>query len=338
MNDTPQQQITRVMHGYIGSAALYAATRLGVADHLSGGALDIAELARLCGVQQDGLYRVLRLLVSLGIFAELPERHFALTPAAQLLRKDVPESLYGHVAFLPDPLHFRVYANLLPSLAARVPAIELTLDEPVFAYLAKHPEYSAIFNAAMTSLSAAAAHAAIEAYDFGRFETLVDVGGGHGELLLSILRACPRVRGIVADLGHVTEGARARIEAAGLAARCQAVACDFFQSVPEGGDAYLLKLILHDWDDERAVCILQTIARAMGERRAAVCVLDSVIPDGPESSHGKFIDIEMLTFTGGRERTATEFRDLLARGGFELTRIVPTQSPLSVIEAVRHPS
>lgn len=335
MDESPQQQIVRVMHGYIGSAALYTATQLGVADHLTAGARDVAELAALCGVQEDGLYRVLRLLASLGIFAELPSRHFSLTPSAQLLRKDQPGSLQGIVAFLPDPMHFRVYANLLPSLSGRVPAVELTLGQPVFEYLAKHPQYSEIFNAAMTSLSASAAQAAIEAYDFGRFDTLVDVGGGHGELLLSILRACQRAHGIVADLGHVAEGARARIEAAGLAARCEAVACDFFQSVPEGGDAYLLKLILHDWDDEHAVRILQTIARAMAGRRAAVCILDSVIPEGSEPAYGKFIDIEMLTFTGGRERTAAQFRDLLARGGFELTRIVPTHSPLSVIEALR---
>ncbi len=335
MSDDPQQQVIRVIQGYIGSAALYTATRLGVADHLAGGARDVAELARLCGVQEDGLYRVLRLLASLGIFAEQPSRRFALTSAARLLRKDTPGSLHGIAAFLPDPMHFRVYANLAPSLSGHVPAVELTLGEPVFEYLAKHPDYSEIFNAAMTSLSAAAAQAAIEAYDFGRFDTIVDVGGGHGELLLSILRACPAVRGIVAELGHVAEGARARIEAAGLAARCQAVACDFFESVPPGGDAYLLKLILHDWDDEHAVRILQAIARAMGERHAVLCVLESGIADGPEPSHGKFVDIEMLAFTGGRERTVSEFRALFARAGFELTRVVPTRSPTSVVEAVR---
>lgn len=335
MSEDPHQQVMRVITGYIGSAALYTATRLGVADHLSGGARDIAELARLCGVQEDGLYRVLRLLASLGIFAELPSRRFALTPSAQLLRRDLPDSLHGIAAFLPDPMHFRVYANLAPSLSGQVTAVEATLGEPVFEYFAKHPEYSEIFNAAMTSLSASTARAAIEAYDFGRFHTLVDVGGGHGELLLSILRACHGARGIVAELGHVAEGARTRIAAAGLTARCQAVACDFFQAVPEGGDAYLLKLILHDWDDEHAVRILQAIERAMGERHGVVCVLESVIPEGSEPSHGKFIDIEMLTFTAGRERTAPQFRELLGRAGFELTRIIPMHSPLSLIEAVR---
>jgi hypothetical protein len=323
------QQVMQVMTGYIGSAALYAATQLGIADHLAAGARDVGELAALCGVHEDGLYRVLRLLASLGIFTEPVARRFALSGAAQLLRRGAPGSLHGIAAFLPDPTHFRVYANLTASLAGQTPAAQMTLGAPVFEYFAQHPEYSETFNAAMSALSAPVAAAAIEAYDFGRFGLLVDVGGGHGALLLSILRAHPRSR------GHVAEGARARISDAGLAARCEALACDFFESVPAGGDAYLLKLILHDWDDEHAVRILQGIARAAGERHVVLIVLESVIPEGSEPSQGKFIDLEMLTFTTGRERTATQFRALLARAGFELTRIVPTHSALAVIEAVR---
>jgi hypothetical protein len=163
----------------------------------------------------------------------------------------------------------------------------------------------------------------------------VDVAGGHGQVLMSILDACPGVRGLLADLPHVIEGARPRIASAGLSGRCQAVECDFFEAVPAGDDAYLMKHIIHDWDDERASIILRNIGRAMGSTRGTVILLESVIPSGPEPDLGKFIDIEMLLFPGGRERTTEEFRALFDGAGFELKEIVPTKSPLSVIEAIR---
>ena len=190
-------------------------------------------------------------------------------------------------------------------------------------------------NDAMTALSAPVAGAAIEAYDFSQYRLIVDVAGGHGEVLTSILEASPGARGVLADVGHVVEGARRRIDRAGLSDRCQAVECDFFKAVPSGGDAYVMKHIIHDWDDARASTILQNIGTAMGAKRGAVILLESVIPSGPEPDLGKFIDIEMLLWPGGRERTAEEFRTLLDRSGFELTKIVPTKSPLSVIEAIR---
>jgi hypothetical protein len=241
----------------------------------------------------------------------------------------------GIAVFLPDPMHFRIYADLIESAMTGRPAAEKTVGMPLFDYFAKHPDYSAVFNDAMTSMSAPVAGAAIEAYDFSRFPLIVDVAGGHGEVLMSILKACPGVRGVLADLGHVAEGAKPRIASAGLAGRCQAVACDFFKAVPEGGDAYVMKHIIHDWDDERASLILQNIRQAMGSKRGTVVLLESVIPTGPEPDLGKFIDIEMLALPGGRERTAEDFAALFDRAGFELVKIVPTKSPLSVVEAIR---
>jgi hypothetical protein len=187
----------------------------------------------------------------------------------------------------------------------------------------------------MTTLSVPAIAAALEAYDFSRYGSIVDVAGGHGEVLLSILKANPKAKGILAEVDHVVEGARSRIKSAGLQQRCDAVVCDFFKAVPAGGDAYVMKHIIHDWDDERALLILKNIATAMGGRKGHVVLLESVIPEGPAPDFGKFLDIEMLALPGGKERTQKEFAELFAAAGFRLTRVVPTASPLSVVEAVR---
>ena len=325
----------QVATGYMASSCLYAAISLNVADHLASGPKTVAELAKASGANEDALYRILRLLGSLGIFEETAPRTFALTPASDLLRRDTPGTLRGMAAFLPDPIHYRIYGNIMHSVSTGKPAAEDTLGMPVFQYLEKDRAYSQVFNDAMTAFSAPVADAAIEAYDFSGIGTLVDVAGGHGEVLMAILKAHPNVRGIVADLAHVVEGAKPRIASAGLSGRMQAVACDFFKSVPEGGDAYIMKHIIHDWDDERASIILGNIAKAMGDKTGRVILLESVIAAGGAPDLGKFIDIEMLLFPGGRERTADEFKTLFERSGFRLSRVVPTKSPLSVIEAVR---
>jgi hypothetical protein len=331
----PALQVLQVATGYMASAALYLAISLNVPDQLAGGPKDVAELARAAGANEDALYRILRLLVSLGIFAEPGPRRFAHNAASELLRKDTPASLRGMAVFLPDPFHFRVYAELMHSAMTGKPAGDKALGMPVFEYLAKNPDYSAVFNDAMTALSAPVIDAALEAYDFSTIGTLVDVAGGHGEVLMSVLKAHPKVRGILADVAHVIEGAKPRIAAAGLSSRCQAVAIDFFKSVPAGGDAYVMKHIIHDWDDDRSSIILQNIAKAMGSTNGKVILLETVLRGDSEPDFGKLIDIEMMALPGGRERTADEFKALFARSGFELTKVVPTKSPLSVVEAVR---
>jgi hypothetical protein len=333
----PAQQVLQVASGYIASSALYAAITLNIADHLASGPKTSAELATASGANEGALFRVLRLLASLGIFDEVAPRQFALTPAADLLRQDVPGSLRGMAVLLPDPFHYRVYSEIMHAVTTGKPAVDKAVGMPVFEYFEKNPEYSQVFNDAMTSMSAPAAAAAIEAYDFSGIGTLVDVAGGHGEVLMSILKACPDVRGILADLGHVVDGAKPRIAGAGLSDRMQAVTCDFFQSVPEG-DAYIMKNIIHDWDDERASLILRNIAKAMGARgvqSGKVILLESVIAAGSTPDFAKFLDIEMLMMPGGRERTAEEFRALFERSGFQMTKVVPMKSPLSVVEAVR---
>jgi len=335
VSQNPAEQVLQIAMGYMASSALYVAIALNVPDELAGGPKDVSALARACGANEDALYRVLRLLASMGMFAEQGPRKFALTPASDLLRKDVPGSLRGMAVFLPDPFHLRVYAELMHSVMTGQPAADKALGVPVFEYLAQHPDYSRVFNDAMTALSAPVIGAAIEAYDFSTIGTLVDVAGGHGEVLMSILKACPNVRGILADVDHVIEGAKPRIAAAGLSSRCEAVAIDFFKSVPAGGDAYVMKHIIHDWDDERASLILRNIGTAMGSKRGKVILLEMVLRGAGELDLGKLLDIEMLAMPGGRERSAEEFKALFARSGFEMTKVVPTKSPLSVVEAVR---
>ena len=335
MAQNPVEQVLQVATGYMASASLYVALSLNVPDHLAGGPKSAADLAKATGANEDALNRILRLLASLGVFEQVKPGTYGLTPGSELLRKDAPGSLRGIGIFLPDPLHLRIYANLMHSAMTGESAGEKTVGMPLFDYFTKHPDYSEIFNDAMTSMSAPVAGAAVEAYDFGRFGTIVDVAGGHGEVLTTILKAFPNTKGVLADVGHVVEGAKPRIASAGLADRCEAVECDFFKSVPPGGDAYVMKHIIHDWDDERAARILKNIHEAMGDKPGTVILMESVVPTGPEPDLGKFIDIEMLALPGGRERTAEEFRALVESCGFELTRVVPTKSALSLVEAVR---
>jgi hypothetical protein len=329
----PTQHIFQLATGYVISTALQLAVHVGVADHLAAGPRTTQQLAAATGTNEDALYRVLRALASVGVFDEVEPKRFALTPAADILRKDSPRSIHDIVLFIADPLHLRVYADAIESLRTGKPSAEKTLGKPVFAWFAEHPEYSATFNNAMTNMSAAIVPAVLDAYDFADIGVLVDVAGGHGQVLRSILRKFPSMRGMLMDLDHVIAGARPHIEADGLADRCQAVSGDFFKAVPPGGDAYVMKHIIHDWDDERAAQILRSIHTAMGSKQGKVILLEGVLAPGNEPGLGKIMDLEMLLLPGGRERSAEEFRALFDRAGFDLTRIVPTPSPVSVIEA-----
>jgi hypothetical protein len=331
----PAQHLFQIGTGYILSSALFEVANAGVADHLASGPRSVAELARATATHEDALYRLLRALASVGIFAETAPRTFALTPPAELLQTNHPRSVRNMMVFIPDPFHLRVYADLGESLRTGRPAGEKTVGMPVFEYFAKHRDYSEVFNRAMTNLSAAIVPAAIEAYDFSRIGVLVDVAGGHGELLIKVLEAHPAMRGVLMDLDHVIEGATTRIAASGLDGRLQAVAGDFFQAVPPGGDAYVMKHIIHDWDDEHAVRILRNIRTAIGHTDGRLILLESVIQAGNAPDFAKIMDLEMMTLPGGRERTADEFAELFTRAGFELTSITRTKGPTCVIEGQR---
>jgi O-methyltransferase/methyltransferase family protein len=330
----PAQTIFQLATGYVVTAALQTVVKLRVADHLADGPRPVAELAAATGVNEDALYRVLRALETVGLFQETAGRRFALTPASELLRSDRP-GLYHLALWISSPFHFRVYSNALEAVRTGEPAAEKTVGMPAFEYFTKDRELSEIFNNAMTAFSAMVIPTVLEAYDFSGIDTLVDVAGGHGAVLTSILQKYPSMRGVLCDVDHVIAGAKPKIAALNLQDRCETTAVDFFKAVPAGGDAYIMKHIIHDWDDERASVILKNIRTALdGKRHGKVILLESVIRTGPESNLAKLMDLEMLMMPGGRERTEDEFRALFAKSGFELTRIVPTQSPVSVIEAV----
>jgi hypothetical protein len=319
--------------GYRVSAALGVAAQLGVADQLAAGPRSAADLAERTGTNEDAMYRVLRALAMAGVFTETSPRTFALTPAGGLLRADVPGSLRDMVVWMSDGFHFRIYAEMMHSVRTGDTLGERVLGMPVFEYLQSDPEASARFNSAMTNFSAGVAPAMLEAYDFSGIGVLVDVAGGHGMILASVLRQYPGMRGILFDMEHVLAGATAP-DALGVRDRCELVAGDFFKAVPRGGDAYIMKHIIHDWDDEQAGVILRNIRAALeGKPHGKVILIEAVIKPGNEPDLSKLIDLEMMLLPGGRERTEEEFAALFARNGFQLTRVVPTPSPLAVVEA-----
>ena len=326
----PGQQLLQLAFGYSVSICINVVARLKIADLLKDGPRPTSELAAATSVQEDALYRVLRALASFGIFVETAPRSFALTPAAEALRTGNP--LYDLIVWISDPFHFRIYADAMHSVRTGQPCADRVLGKPIFDYFPSDPQESEVFNPAMVSMTAMVIPAVLEAYDFSGIGTLVDVAGGHGSVLAGILEKYPQMRGILFDLEHVVAGAKPRLERLGLAGRVQLASGDFFQTVPTGGDAFVMKHIIHDWDDARALTILQNCRKA--SPKAKVILLEAVLPSGNELHFGKLLDLEMLTLPGGRERTEEEFRALFAQACYRLTRVVPTKSPLSVIEAV----
>ncbi len=326
------QQLIQLTTGYIASTAIYLAVKLRIADRLASGPRTSADLAQQASVNEDALYRVLRTLTSLGVFQETAPRMFANNLPASMLISGAEGSMYDMALWMSDPFHFQVYADALYSVETGKPAVEKTFGMPIFEYFPKNPQESEIFNNAMTTFSGMVIPAVLEAYDFSGIGTLVDIAGGHGRVLTSILQRYPSMRGVLLDLEHVIAGARPVIDQLGLANRCHATTGDFFKAVPPGGDAYIMKHIIHDWNDAQAITILKNIRAAMNPG-GRVILLESVLAPDNQPDFGKIIDLEMLLMPGGRERTEQEFRDLFQRAGFTLTRIVSTKSPLSVVEA-----
>lgn len=328
------QLLMQIAGGYVPAAALWVAAELGIADRLAGGPRRIDELAADTGTNADTLSRVLRLLAMIGIFTEAQPGQFALTPAAALLRADVPGSLRDMVLWIAEPFHLHIAEHLMDSVRTGQTTIEHVTGESAWRYFEQNAAVHEVFQRAMTSMSMQVAPAVLEAYDFSPFSTVVDVAGGHGFLLTTILQRHPRLTGILFDLPDVAAAAARHIAELGLSGRCTVQSGDFFAGVPAGGDAYVMKSIIHDWPDERALVLLSNCRRALGNRPNGRLVLtELVVPPGNGAHLSKLIDIEMLFYTGGRERTAAQFEALLGRAGFRLLRIIPTRSPMSLVEA-----
>jgi DNA-binding Lrp family transcriptional regulator len=330
----PEAVLTEIAFGAMMTQALYVAAKLGIADLLKDAPRSAAELARATDTHERSLYRVLRSLAGAGIFRETESKVFANTPLSDAIRSDTPNSMRNGAIFMGEAWHYNVWGNMMHSVRTGETAWKKTHGgAEVFDYFNDFPEHGEIFNRAMTDMSVATAPAVVEAYDFSGIEIIADIAGGHGYLLAQILKANPNLKGVLFDVPSVIQGADGLLKREGVNERVEPISGDFFAEVP-AADAYIMKHIIHDWDDERSIKILKSIYAAM-KTNGKVLIVEAVLPEGNEPHYGKLLDLEMLTSPGGAERTAEEYRALLAQAGFKLTRIVATKSPFSIVEAVK---
>jgi hypothetical protein len=328
--------LMQMCSGYMITAALYPVTRLGIPDLLAEGPQTIGALAAATGANEDALYRVMRALGNVGAFAENPVRTFSLSPVSNLLRNDVQGSMRDLVVWMSNEFHFRTWGDMMHTIMTGRPSVEKVYGKVCFEAFQDLPETNTEFNNAMTNISAMTIPVVLEHYDFSGISTLVDVGGGHGLLISQILKHYPDLKGCVFDLEHVLEGAQERCKRLGLDSRLTTVGGNFFESVCNSGDAYIMQHILHDWTDERCHTILKNVRKAIdGKPNAKLIILDSVVTTDGAFDFTKWKDLEMLLLPGGRERTEEEFRSLLGNAGFRLTRTIPLPSMVSLLEA--HP-
>jgi O-methyltransferase domain/Dimerisation domain len=328
----PHVQLIQMATAYWGSRALYAAARLELADRIADGSRSSVELADQTGAHQPSLHRLLRTLAGLGVVSEDADG-FSLTTLGHALRCGAPGAARATVLALAGDWWWRGWEHVLHSIATGKTGMERAFGTTVFEYLAREPEEASYFNDAMIGFHGAEPEAVAAAYDFGRCETIVDVGGGTGNLLATILDRHPHARGVLADRPHVLSEAAPLIESRGLADRIALEPIDFFTSVPDRGDVYLLSHVIHDWTEDECLTILRN-CRAALKPVSRLLIIEMVLPPGNTPHPGKMLDLAMLLMPGGEERTADEYAALLNKAGFEMTRVVPTASPVSVVEAV----
>jgi len=328
----PRQMMQFIWPGAMAAQGLYVAAKLGLADLLKDGPKSVDELAHLTAAHEPSLRRLLRALTSLGVFSQDAAGHFQNTDLSETLRTDHPESIRAWAIFLGAPFLWRSWGELYETVLSGQPAVNRIYGGSFWAYLAAHPDDAAVFNAAMSAGSEMTVPWILEAYDFSRFDRVVDVGGGHGALLHAVLSKNPKVRGVLYDFPAVVAGA-ASLWSGAVAARCEVRGGDFFAGIPEGGDAYVLQRIVHDWDDDNALRILKNCRRAI-KRDGRLLVIELVLKPSCQPDPGQeFSDVLMLTLVGGRERTESDFQALLGGAGFSLTSVIPTAGPPSIIES-----
>lgn len=329
----PHARLIQMATAYWGSRLLYAAARYSLADRLAAGPKTAAQLAGETGTHAPSLHRLLRALASLGVLSEGTGHQFALAPLGEALRSDAPGAARATVLALAGDWWWRGWEHVLYCIETGKTGMQKTSGTTVFGYLAQHPQEAVYFNDAMVGFHGDEPQAVADACEFSRGATVVDVGGGTGNLLAAILGRHPSVRGVLADVPHVVDEARARLASCGLLERCDLEAVDFFERVPAGGDIYLLSHVIHDWTEEQCLAILRNCRRAMnvGSRLRLV---EMVLPAGDTPHPGKLLDLAMLVMPGGQERTTEEYRLLLNGAGLRMTRVIPTASAVTVIEAV----
>jgi hypothetical protein len=322
----------RLLRGLVLPRAVQVAAELGLADVLAEGPQPVHVLAARVGASPDALFRLMRVLASIGIFVETAPRVFGLTPLAATLRSDVPGSLRAMARWNGSETYWRSLGELLYSVRTGEPAFPHVFGAPMFDYFASHPEIGSIFEASMAGVSAAEVQAVAEACDLSGVSILADIGGGSGELLLALLQRYPTLRAILLELPAVIEQARLRLGAQDLLGRVDLLVGSFFEQVPTGADRYVLKNILHDWPDQMASRLLQQVRAALSPY-SRLLVLEQIVPEGSGASLAKWADLTMLVNLGGRERTEAELRTLLQTSGFHLRSVIPTRSRLVVLEA-----
>jgi hypothetical protein len=328
----PHVQLIQMATAYWASRLIYAAAKLGIADHLAGGPKSASELAGPTGTHAPSLHRMMRTLAGIGVLAEDKEHRFALTTLGESLKSGAPGSARAAILTLAGDWAWNGFGNFLHSLETGRSGVEKALGMPFFDWLAKNPEDASLFSETMVGFHGAEPAAVAAAYDFSALRTVVDVGGASGNLLTTILGNHPGPRGILFDLPHVVRDAPAMIQRRRLTERVSVEAGSFFETVPAGGDVYLLSHIIHDWTQDQCLKILGNCSRAMNPG-GKVLIIEMVIPPGNEPHPGKMLDMMMLLGPGGQERTEQEYAALLGKAGFRLSRVVPTTSAVSIVEA-----
>ena len=328
----PDAILMQMVFGAQMQRSVCLAARLGIPDLLAERAQTAEELAEKTSMHAPSVYRLLRTLASIGVFSETADRKFELTPISALLLSNAPNSVRDFAVMMGEDWIWQAWGELPYSVRTGDVAHEKVQGMGSFDFFQKNEEAGKIFNAAMTNFTQVIIPAVTEVYDFSGVSKLVDVAGGHGLLLAGILKANPPLQGVLFDLPFVIEGAGELLKKEDVSDRVELASGNFFESVPQGADAYMMKHIIHDWDDESSIKILQNIHSAMNEN-GKVLIIEMVIPEGNEPHPSKALDILMLVMEGGKERRRDEYRKLLDASGFRLARIIPTKSPYSVIEA-----
>ena len=328
----PEVGLLELTSGFMATHAVYAAARLGVADALAGEARTAKDVAVELGTSADATYRLLRVCAAAGLFREDDEGRFALTPLGATLRSDSPDSMRSVVLMIGDPRYQAVWGQLPEAVTSGGPRAEEVHGVSMWALLDRDPDYAETFHDAMTRLTSLDWPTVEAAYDFTPFGTIVDVGGGHGQLLALMLGAAPAADGVLLEQASLIPGAEQRLRAAGLLSRCRLEGGSFFDTAPDDGDLYVLRRVIHDFDDDQAVALLANLRRHM-PTGATLLLMESVVPPGNEPHLAKSLDLDMLLFVGGRERTEAEYDAVLRSAGFRMTRIVPTISTISLVEA-----
>jgi hypothetical protein len=322
----------QLLNGAHVAGAVSCLAQLGIPDLVEAGPKSTAELAAQTGTNASALYRLLRATASVGVLAEGPDGRFSETPMSAVLRSNAKPCLRALAIMGGREWHGRGWSRLEYCIRTGKQALDQIYGAHIFEYLKQNPEEAQIFHDTMTGLSMIDGPAVVAAYNFDGIQSIVDVGGGHGLLLATILTKNPHLKGTLCEVPHVVEGCQ-NGPLTPVMERCTLASGDMFSSVPAGADAYIMKHIIHDWPDDLCIKILRACRKGVNPG-GKLLVVDNVIQPGNDFSPGKFLDLQMLIFPGGRERTENEFRDLFAVAGWRLSRIIPTAAADSIVEGV----